>query len=160
MPRATPFFIVTRHVEPCCSIEPAPVLLKVTARRRRRSRCPWCGSNGSVRQCKRESAPCSDACSRQRTTIEMIAVGGTACNRGALRQAGGSTGEEGEIRGFTVPNAGRGAPSAVSSRLPSRYTAEMTNGSAAEQQQAGLDQPAGHMTAAEHHRGRTARLGG
>ena len=56
-------------------IEPTGKTLMVTARRRRRSWCAWCGSNGSARQCKRESAPCSDASSRQRPTGERIAVG-------------------------------------------------------------------------------------
>ena len=56
-------------------IEPTGKTLMVTARRRRRSWCARCMSNGSARQCKRESAPCSDASSRQRPTGERIAVG-------------------------------------------------------------------------------------
>ena len=91
-----PLFTMTDMLDNRCSIEPIGETLTVTARRRRRSWCARCMSNGSARQCKRESVPCSDAGSRQRSTGERIAVGTEACARGETCWVGRGSGHMGD----------------------------------------------------------------
>ena len=83
---------------------------------------------------------------------------------GALRPAGGSTGHERmRCEASPVPNAGKGAPIAVPTRLPPRSSAQSIDSRVAEHRLGPAsmhDGPAGRVTAAEDARDCTYRLGG